>query len=138
MSASQGAPDPALDAVRVDKWLWAARFFRSRSLAVDAIRRGQVACNGARISKASRNLRQGDELAITRGDDRLEVTVVGLSEQRGPARVAQTLYAESPASIARREERAANRRAARLSAPLPPQSRPDKHARARIRKLLGK
>ncbi len=123
--------------VRIDKWLWAARFYKTRSLAVDAIKQGRVQCNKER-PKPSRMVRVGDQLKITKGTLEFEVVVAALSDQRGPASVAQTLYQESATSQERRAKQAAERRAQRLSAPSPPQTRPDKHARQRIRRLLGK
>lgn len=124
-------------AVRIDKWLWAARFYKTRSLAVDAIKQGRVQCNRER-PKPSRMLRVGDALVIEKGDLRFEIAVLEVSEQRRPARVAQQLYRESEESRRQREQQSAQRRAQRLSAPLPPQTRPDKHARQRIRRLMGK
>ena len=129
--------EQAVRGVRVDKWLWAARFYRTRGLALDAIKHGQVECNGDR-PKPSRLVRVGDRLRIKRGEEQFEIAVLGLSEQRGPASLAQQLYAESEDSRQAREAALASRRAARLSAPLPPPQRPDKHARQNIRRLLGK
>ncbi len=123
--------------VRIDKWLWAARFYKTRALAVDAIKQGRVQCNKER-PKPSRMVRVGDQLKITKGTLEFEIVVAALSDQRGPASVAQTLYQESATSQERRAKQAAERRAQRLSAPSPPQTRPDKHARQRIRRLLGK
>ncbi len=94
-------------------------------------------CNGDR-PKPSRQLRVGDRLVIQKGDTRFEIEVLALSDQRGPAERARQLYLETRASQQAREDAAAQRRAARLSAPLPPAQRPDKHARQRIRRLLGK
>jgi ribosome-associated heat shock protein Hsp15 len=119
--------------VRLDLWLWAARFFRTRSLAKQAIETGKVDAAGQR-AKSSRAVRVGDALTITRGDEVFEVEVRGLSEQRGPASVAQTLYAESESSRQRREAALAARRAERAGYQAP-QSRPDKRARRLIRAL---
>lgn len=126
------AATPA-DAVRLDLWLWAARFFRTRSLAKQAIDTGKVEVDGQR-AKASRSVRVGDALRVTRGDEVFEIAVQGLSDQRGPASVAQTLYAESDASKARRAEILATLRAARAGYQ-PPESKPDKRARRLIRAL---
>lgn len=123
--------------VRIDKWLWAARFFKTRGLAVDAIKQGRVHCNRDR-PKPSRMLHVGDQLRVEKSGMVFEFEVIALSDQRGPASVAQTLYQESAESKRQREVKSAERRAQRLSAPLPPQTRPDKHARQRIRRLLGK
>ena len=89
------------DTVRIDKWLWAARFFKTRSLATDAVDNGKVRVAGERV-KPARPLRPGDELLIDNGADSWEVQVLGLSDQRGSAPVARLLYAETPASVARR------------------------------------
>ena len=89
--------------VRIDKWLWAARFFKTRSLATDAIDHGKVRLGGERV-KPARPLRIGDELLIDNGADTWEVVVLGLSDQRAAAPVARTLYGETTDSIARREQ----------------------------------
>jgi ribosome-associated heat shock protein Hsp15 len=90
------------DGVRIDVWLWAARFFKTRALAKQAVLTGKVEVDGQR-AKPSRQLRIGDALVLLRGEERLEVTVRGLSEARGPAKLAQALYEESEASRQRRE-----------------------------------
>lgn len=123
----------AADSVRLDLWLWAARFFRTRSLARQAVETGKVEVEGQR-AKASRSVRIGDALKVTRGDEVFEIAVLGLSDQRGPASVAQTLYAESEASKARRAETLATLRAARAGYQ-PPEGKPDKRARRLIRAL---
>ncbi|TNC73543.1 RNA-binding S4 domain-containing protein [Janthinobacterium lividum] len=89
--------------VRLDKWLWAARFFKTRSLASEAVDTGKVKVGGERV-KPARSVRVGDELAIDNGAETWEVAVLGLSDKRGAAPVARLLYAETPASIARREQ----------------------------------
>ncbi len=122
-----------LAAVRLDVWLWAARFFKTRSLAKQAVETGKVDVAGQR-PKSSRAVRVGEQLQISRGDDIYEVQVRGLSELRGPAPVAQQLYEESEASRARRTEAHAQRQAAR-NGYLPPEHRPDKRARRLIRAL---
>ena len=88
--------------VRVDKWLWAARFFKTRSLATDAVGGGKVKLNGA-ATKPAREVKPGDRLEIFNGDTRWEVVVQALSEKRGPAAEARLLYEETPESIAARE-----------------------------------
>ncbi|HVL58828.1 MAG TPA: S4 domain-containing protein [Burkholderiaceae bacterium] len=98
-------------AVRLDKWLWAARFFKTRSLAQDAIESGRVLVGGARV-KLARPVRIGEAISIRVGDAEREIVVRGLSERRGPAPEAQTLYDETPESIERRERDAAQRRLA--------------------------
>lgn len=86
-----------LDSVRIDKWLWAARFFKTRSLAQDAIELGRVRVRGERI-KPSREVRVGELLEITRGEEHFEVYVEALSQVRGPAREAARLYRETDES----------------------------------------
>jgi ribosome-associated heat shock protein Hsp15 len=124
-------PDPSPP--RLDLWLWAARFFRTRSLAKQAIETGKVEVGGQR-AKASRAVRVGDGLRIVRGEEVFEIEVLGLSDQRGPAAVAQSLYAESEDSKARRAETLARLRAARAGY-RPPEGKPDKRARRLIRAL---
>lgn len=126
---------PSGESVRIDKWLWAARFFKTRTLAAAAVNGGKVHLNGARV-KPSRGVKPGDRLAILRGEDRYEVEIVQLSERRGPATAAQALYAEDEAARQARENRAQERRFERAGAVAPAQ-RPDKHARRRIRQLRG-
>lgn len=116
--------------VRIDKWLWAARFFKTRSLARTAIQGGKVQVNGVR-TKPGRVLNSGDELRIQRGDEVLTVIVLGISDRRGPAVEAQRLYAETPESAARREAVARQRQAER-EAGAGPERRPDKRQRRQI------
>jgi len=88
--------------VRLDKWLWAARFFKTRSLATDAIDRGRVRVEGEPV-KPARNVKVNDKLLIDNGSDRWEVVVAAISDKRGPAPVARELYFETEDSIAKRE-----------------------------------
>ncbi len=88
--------------IRLDKWLWAARFFKTRSLAAEEIGKGRVSANG-QVAKASREVREGDTLAFRQGTTPRTVVVLGVSALRGPAPVAQALYAETPESVAARE-----------------------------------
>ena len=88
--------------VRIDKWLWAARFFKTRSLAAEAVDRGRVRIGGEPV-KPARNVKVNDKLLIDNGSDRWEVIVAALSDTRGPAPVARTLYFETDESIAKRE-----------------------------------
>ncbi|AOX63388.1 RNA-binding protein [Stenotrophomonas sp. LM091] len=120
-------------AVRLDVWLWAARFFRTRSLAKQAVETGKVDVAGQR-PKSSRAVRVGEALQISRGDEVFEIEVRGLSDMRGPAPVAQQLYVESDASLARRAEVRLQRAAAK-NGYLPPEHKPDKRARRLIRAL---
>ncbi|HYW92723.1 MAG TPA: S4 domain-containing protein [Gammaproteobacteria bacterium] len=117
--------------VRMDKWLWAARFFKTRGLASDAVKGGKVHVNGQRV-KPAHALQPGDRVTVTKGPYRFEIEVVGLSERRGPARTAEQLYRETPESRSGREEISARRRAERLSAPRPPRGRPDKKQRREL------
>jgi ribosome-associated heat shock protein Hsp15 len=119
--------------VRLDQWLWAARFFKTRSLAKQAIENGKIEVGGQR-AKASRTLRIGDALRVVRGLEVYDIVVAEVSDRRGSASVAQTLYVESEASKARRLESAAAARAARAGY-MPPESKPDKRARRLIRAL---
>lgn len=97
------------DSVRIDKWLWAARFFKTRSLATDAVDSGKVRVNGERV-KPARNVRIGDTLAIDNGSTEWEVVVKDLADKRGSAAIAQTLYDETAHSIAERQKKAEQRR----------------------------
>ena len=123
----------SLASVRLDLWLWAARFYKTRSLARQAIETGKVEVAGQR-TKAARALRVGDAVRATRGDEVFEVEVLALSDMRGPASVAQTLYRESEASLAQREQVRAIRAAGRTGY-RPPEHKPDKRARRLIRAL---
>lgn len=95
--------------VRIDKWLWAARFFKTRSLATDAVDGGKVRLNGERV-KPARNVKTGDTLAIDNGATEWEVVVRDLSDKRGPAPVAQALYAETEQSARKRQQEAERKR----------------------------
>jgi ribosome-associated heat shock protein Hsp15 len=101
-----------MDLVRIDKWLWAARFYKTRSLATDAVLAGHVHVNGARV-KPAKDVRVGDDVEVRIGTFTWSVAVTGLSDKRGPAAVARTLYAETPESTKAREEQALQRRLAR-------------------------
>jgi ribosome-associated heat shock protein Hsp15 len=122
-------------AVRIDKWLWAARFFKTRSLAAAAVAAGDVRVGGARI-KPARPLRIGELLEVQRGDEQLHVVVRGLDDIRGPAPAAQRLYEETAESRQRREQRANARKAAREPA-LDIRGRPTKRDSRLLRKLRG-
>ena len=119
--------------MRIDVWLWAARFFKTRPLCRQAIENGKVQVNGQR-PKVSRRLRVGDQLQIERAGEQYELEVLELSDQRGPASVAQALYAESETSRTAREEQRDLRRAAARGFQ-PPEHKPDKRARRLIRAL---
>lgn len=98
-----------MDNVRIDKWLWAARFFKTRSLATDAVDTGKVRLEGERI-KPARTVKLGDKLGIDNGADTWEVLVLGISDVRGGAPVARTLYEETGESVSRREHEAEARK----------------------------
>jgi len=125
-------PDEAAS-VRLDLWLWAARFFKTRALAKHAIDTGKVEIGGQR-AKPSRGVRVGDALQVARLEERFEIEVLALSDVRGPASVAQTLYRESDASKQAREQARAQRAAERAGYH-PPETKPDKRARRLIRAL---
>jgi len=116
--------------VRIDKWLWAARFFKTRGLARSAVQGGKVRLNGARV-KPSRTLALGDELRIQRGLEELTITVAVLSGRRGPAAEAQSLYLESEESRKLRAEQA-QQRALQRAASAGRERRPDKRQRRQI------
>lgn len=118
--------------VRVDKWLWAARFFKTRSLAKTAIEGGKVLLAGQKV-KVSREVAPGDMLRIRQGWDEREVKVIATSEQRRAAPIAQTLYEETEASIERRARAAEARKAAGTLAR--PSQRPGKHERKALERL---
>ena len=119
-----------MEQVRIDKWLWAARFFKTRAAATEAVLGGRVHVNGVRV-KPAKDVRVTDEIEITIEANRWTVVVTGLSDKRGPASVAATLYEETPESKAAREQRAVERRYARpLGADLG--ARPTKLDRRRL------
>ena len=122
--------------VRIDKWLWAARFFKTRSLASKAVAGGHVQLNGGRI-KPSRTVQEGDRLQIQRGEEQFTVDILALSSRRGPATVARTLYRETEESVVLREAAREQRRLLKAP-PVRPQGRPDKRDRRKIRKFLRK
>lgn len=120
--------------MRLDKWLWAARFYKTRALAVDFIDKGRVTVNG-QAAKRSREVRIGDLVALRQGERAeiaREVQVLGLSDVRGPAPVAQQLYAETPESIAAREAAARERPYLNDPARTIEQGRPTKHDRRQL------
>ena len=119
-----------VERVRIDKWLWAARFFKTRGAATEAVLGGHVQVNGARV-KPARDVAVGDRLEITKAQERWTVVVAGLADRRGPASVAQSLYEETPESAAERQKRRDERRLARpIGADL--SERPTKRDRRRL------
>jgi ribosome-associated heat shock protein Hsp15 len=123
------------DNVRIDKWLWAARFFKTRSLASDAVDRGRVRIGGEPV-KPARAVKVNDKIFIDNGSTRWEIVVLGLSDKRGPAAIAQGLYRETEDSIVKR----ANDQEARRLFPEPGSSikgRPTKRDRRAITRVGG-
>ena len=118
------------NSVRVDKWLWAARFFKTRALSREAVKGGKVQIEGQRV-KPGRSLKEGDRLTIRRGEEEYLVTVKDLGDRRVSATLAQQKFIEDPASIARREA-AAERRKLDYRARTDRQRRPDKRQRRQI------
>ncbi len=116
--------------IRIDKWLWAARFFKTRSLARQHVEAGHIKLNGQRI-KPAKTVQVGDMVEIRKGEQQWIVEVTGLAEKRGSATVAATLYAETDASRQAREEQAAMRRILRASQ-VAPDHKPDKKQRRQL------
>jgi ribosome-associated heat shock protein Hsp15 len=125
-----------MTSVRIDKWLWAARFFKTRSLAARACQLGRIQANG-QPAKAARDVRIGDMLRVTNDGGDFQVEVLLLSEIRGPASVAQTLYRETEESKELRLRVAAERKAMRQFEELPA-GRPSKRDRRRIIQFRGR
>ncbi len=124
----------ALEGIRIDKWLWAARFFKTRQLAIDAINGGKVHLNGQR-TKPGRILKPGARLQISKGPLEWDVEVKGISRQRGPASEAALLYEETEESRERREELTRERRELGVYSP-GPRTRPNKRDRRLIHRFL--
>lgn len=122
-----------MDRLRLDKWLWAARFFRTRSQAKNAVERGQVRLNGIR-TKPAKDLKAGDALTIRRGFQEITVEVTALTDRRGNAQAAASLYAETPLSLQQRDAQTARRRTAGAVHPART-ARPTKKGRRQLRKL---
>jgi ribosome-associated heat shock protein Hsp15 len=122
--------------VRIDKWLWAARFFKTRALAQKACEMGRIQSNGV-DAKPAREVRVGDKLVVRNEGGEFQIEVLLLSQMRGPAAVAQTLYSETEASKAARMKLAQERKAMQEFAPLP-EHRPSKRDRRRIIQFRGR
>ena len=128
--------DPSTNPVRIDKWLWAARFFKTRALASKACDLGRIHSNG-KPAKPARDVHPADVLRIRNEGGEFEVEVLALSEIRGPAAVAQALYRETDASKAARIQAAEERKAMQEFAPTP-EHRPSKRDRRRIIQFRGR
>jgi ribosome-associated heat shock protein Hsp15 len=128
---SRTSEDVRMDAVRIDKWIWAARFFKTRGLASEAILAGHVHLNHVRV-KPSKDVRVGDELEIRIGTTQWTVVVVTLSDKRGPAKVAQLLYSETEQSREAREQEALQRKLAPAPIGSDLGTRPTKQDRRRL------
>jgi ribosome-associated heat shock protein Hsp15 len=123
--------------IRIDKWLWAARFFKTRSLAAQAVSGGKIHVNGARI-KPARMVQTGDELRIRRGEVEFTVLVQRVTDKRRPAREAQLLYRETEASLQQRKEMQEQKRLEAAGRMYGPMKRPDKRDRRQIRSFTRK
>ena len=124
--------EPSSDPVRIDKWLWAARLLKTRSLATDAVTGGRVQVGGQRV-KPSKDVKPGDEVEVNFGQGRrIQVIVRGTAQRRGPAKLAEQLYDETPESARAREEHVAERRAAAPPIPVAGAGRPTKRDRRRL------
>lgn len=126
-----------MDSLRIDKWLWAARFYKTRSLAAEEIGKGRVQING-QDAKASREVKPGDRVRLRQGPVVREVLVRGISGARGPAPVAQQLYEETPESAQARETAAQQRRLTAEPAHSIEQGRPTKRDRRQMDRQLDK
>lgn len=126
----------ATDSIRIDKWLWAARFYKTRALAKTAVETGKVQYNGQKI-KPSKSVELGATLSVRVGYDTRQIIVCKLSHRRGPAPEAQTLYEETPESIAAREQLATQRRLERAHEQRPAK-RPNKRDRRLIKRFTEK
>ncbi len=122
--------------IRLDKWLWATRFFKTRALASKAVSGGKVHLDGQRV-KPSRPVKINDCYQLLRGHERFEIIVRQLSGKRGPASIAQTMYVETRDSIAKREVEAEKRKLAAMQRPHS-DYRPNKQERRKIRQFTGK
>lgn len=123
-----------LASIRIDKWLWAARFFKTRSLAQEAMELGRVRLAGQRL-KPSRDVKPGDRLTVERGEERFEIFVEKISAVRGPAPVAQTLYRETDESREKRERASEMRKIAMEPASTIAKGRPTKRDARLIRRV---
>lgn len=136
---ASGGPDadgPGAETLRVDRWLWCARFYKSRAQASEAVAGGRVHVNGARV-KPSRALKVGDRVSISQAGRDVDLQVRAIPARRGPAPEARTYYEETPESIVRGARRQEQHRLAALAAPRP-DGRPDKKSRRELIELERK
>jgi len=124
------------DSLRLDRWLWFTRFYKTRTAASAAVHGGHVRVNGER-ARAATSVRIGDEVQLVRQQSTYELTVLGIPARRGPAKDAQACYEESAASITRREKQLAELRRDRLQMPMT-KGKPDKHTRRQLRDRKGR
>ena len=124
------------DSLRLDRWLWFTRFYKTRTAASAAVHGGHVRVNGER-ARAATSVRIGDEVQLVRQQSTYELTVLGIPARRGPAKDAQACYNESAASITRREKQLAELRRDRLQMPMT-KGKPDKHTRRQLRDRKGR
>lgn len=124
------------DSLRLDRWLWFTRFYKTRTAASAAVQGGHVRVNGER-ARTSVRVSIGDEISLVRQQLTYELTVLDMPPRRGPASDAKACYEEAPASIARREQRVLELRRDRLQMPMTP-GRPDKHTRRQLRDRKGR
>ena len=123
------------DALRLDRWLWFVRFYKTRTAASEAVRGGHVRVNGERARPAMR-VRIGDKIKLVRQQLTYEFTIVAIPERRGPARDAQACYEEEPQSVAKRSQTIEGLKTDRLQMPMT-RGKPDKHTRRRLRARKG-
>ena len=133
MQDDDDAPEGPGDRLRIDRWLWCARFYKSRAQAAEAVAGGRVHLNGARV-KPSRALRIGDRVSVSLQGRDVEFDVRAIPERRGPAPEARACYAETPESVERGVRWQESRRLAALASPRP-EGRPDKKARRELDEL---
>ena len=124
------------DSLRLDRWLWFTRFYKTRTAASAAVHGGHVRVNGER-ARAATSVRIGDEVQLVRQQSTYELTVLGIPARRGPAKDAQACYDESAASVTRREKQLAELRRDRLQMPMT-KGKPDKHTRRQLRDRKGR
>jgi ribosome-associated heat shock protein Hsp15 len=129
--------DEAQESMRLDKWLWAARFFKTRSLAAEAINGGKVHLNGKR-TKPGREVKPGSQLLIHKGSFEWDITVEVIPKQRRPASEAKLFYSESDESVELRQKLTEEQRRIRSSTPHPDKGRPTKRDRRQLERFTGK